>query len=133
MVVLFNDPVLFGLVVPRVQAELPAGIGAAFMDPDKSGLHQGSHAADAVQNIVVCGDDLIPAVPPDGLDKRCGRRVYAHGLNVIAFCEPFQLGVVLLVGALHPLFAAVEITLPDTQGLSFMITHRPMEQGLWVP
>ncbi len=120
MVVLFHDPVLLGLVVPGICAELPAGIGAAFMDPDKSGLHHGSYAADPVQNVVVGGDDLIPAVPSDGLDKRRGRRIYTHSLNVIAFCEPFQLGVVLLIGALHTFFPAVKIALPDTQGLTVM-------------
>ena len=90
------------------------------MDPDKSGLHHGSYAADPVQNVVVGGDDLIPAVPSDGLDKRRGRRIYTHSLNVIAFCEPFQLGVVLLIGALHTFFPAVKIALPDTQGLTVM-------------
>ena len=90
------------------------------MDGHKPGLHQGCHAADAVQHVIVGGDHQILAVPSDGLDERCGGRVNHHGLNVIALGQAFQLCIVLFVRALHTFSAAVEIAFLDAQGLAVM-------------
>ena len=62
------------------------------MDSHKPSLHQGCHAADAVQHVVISGDHKILAVPPDGLDEGSGGRVNHHRLNVIALGQAFKLG-----------------------------------------
>lgn len=66
------------------------------------------NAADAVYNIVLCGHGAEPAVAADTFEKARGGGVGYDRLYVEVARKLFERGVMLLVGALLALSAAVE-------------------------
>ena len=116
MIVLFNHGVTRSLLVPRIRAKLGFRIDASFIEMEQAGLQHCSSIANTVEHVVLRVLDAEFAVPPDCFLEGGGRRVNDDLLNQVAVCEGLKIGIILFIGLLLALLAAVVLILFHHEG-----------------
>ena len=86
-------------------------------------------APDAVKNIVVCLDNMIPTLSQCG-NERCRRRVNDNLLDVIAFRKLVDIIAILLICALYARFSAVVVKFLYPDRLAAYNSPQPRSKGV---
>ena len=111
MVVLFNHGVARSLLVPRVRAELSFRIDARLIEMEQASLQHCSSIANTVKHVVLRVLDAELTVSSDRLLEGRGRRVNDDLLDQVAVCKDLKIGIILFIGLLLALLAAVVVIL----------------------
>ena len=112
MVIFFDGTVHLGLFIPAIHPKLTDAVRAAVTEKDVTALEPGGHIADAVQHGVGGLFYTVAVMAADDLNERGRRWVHNDGGHMQAISQALQLRVVLLIGALAALLAAVIVILP---------------------
>lgn len=115
MVVLFDWPVLCGLVVPSVQAKFPDGVFAAAVNFEGAVLEIPRRRGNTGDHIIDRPQDLVFLVPVNDLDKRRRRRVHDDLPHRQFADQLFQLCVIFFVGLVGALVAAGIVVFADAR------------------